>query len=176
MAANNHTMPTLGRTSQPIGHLWLCQQLPNECATKSRSTAAPKLTRKAWRDLVEINTYSNMTIEPFTDHEIYGVEEHWTYPVSYGDCEDYVLMKRKILMDRGWPPSSLLITVVKREDGEGHAVLTVRTDKGDFVLDNLQPEVKRWHKTPYRFLKRQSERHSGHWITIDDPRTQVARY
>jgi len=169
-------MKTLGRTSQPIGHLWLCQQLPEECAIESARTKAPELTRKRWAQLVEANSNANLTIEPLTDQEFYGVEEHWTYPVSYGDCEDYVLLKRKKLMELGWPASSLLITVVKQENGEGHAVLTVRTDRGDFVLDNLESEIVRWTKTPYRYLKRQSVYNSGHWTTIVDDRNQVASY
>ena len=170
------SMKTLGRTSQPIGHLWLCQQMPQECSVKSTTTEAPILTKKRWSQLVAANVGANLTIEPLTDQEFYGVEEHWTYPVSYGDCEDYVLMKRKTLMDQGWPASSLLITVVKRENGEGHAVLTVRTDRGDFILDNLESKIVRWTKTPYRYLKRQSVYHSGHWADISDDRNQVAGF
>lgn len=174
-AASIHSMPTLGRTSQPIGHLWLCQQHPDECEIQSSSTEAPVLTQKRWEELQDANTLSNLTIEPLTDQEFYGVEEHWTYPVSYGDCEDYVLMKRRLLMDKGWPPSSLLITVVKRENDEGHAVLTVRTDRGDFILDNLSSKILRWNKTPYHYLKRQSVYHTGHWTTIADNRRQLAQ-
>ncbi len=170
------SMNTLGRTSQPIGHLWLCQQIPEECSILSSDTKAPVLTKKRWAQLVAANTGANLTIEPLTDQEFYGVEEHWTYPVSYGDCEDYVLMKRKTLLQQGWPASSLLITVVKRENGEGHAVLTVRTDRGDFILDNLESRIVRWTKTPYRYLKRQSVYNSGHWTDISDSRHQVAGY
>lgn len=126
--------------------------------------------------MLEVNAYANVAIEPLTDQEFYGVEEHWTYPVSYGDCEDYVLLKRRMLMDRGWPASSLLITVVRRENGEGHAVLTVRTSKGDFVLDNLVAKVRPWRATPYKYLKRQSETHSGHWINILDTRAQTVKF
>ena len=143
---------------------------------RSRKTTAPKLTSKRWRELVEINDFSNNVVEPVTDMDLYGVEEHWTYPKSYGDCEDYVLLKRYMLLQRGWPESSLLITVVKQPNGDGHAVLTVRTDRADFVLDNLEGEVKQWDKTPYRFLKRQSTRHTGRWTTINDRRNQVASY
>ncbi|NKB53644.1 MAG: transglutaminase [Rhizobiaceae bacterium] len=169
-------MPTAGRTSQPIGHAYFCQQLPQECAVRSKATSAPKLTKKRWNDLVEINNFSNNNVEPVTDQDLYGVEEHWTYPKSYGDCEDYVLLKRYMLLQRGWPESSLLITVVKQPNGDGHAVLTVRTDRADFVLDNLEGKVKQWDKTPYRYLKRQSTKHTGHWTTIIDRRNQVASY
>ena len=75
-------------------------------------------------------------------------------------------MKRRALAERGVTLSNLLITVVRKPDGEGHAVLTVRTDKGDYILDNLSDSVKLWSKTPYRFLKRQSSEHTGRWVTI----------
>lgn len=169
-------MATGGRTSQPIGHAYFCQQLPQECAVRSKSTKAPKLTRKRWNDLVEVNSFSNNSVQPVTDLDHYGVEEHWTYPRSYGDCEDYVLLKRYMLMQRGWPASSLLITVVRQPNGDGHAVLTVRTDRADYVLDNLETKVKQWDKTAYKYLKRQSENHSGRWTKINDRRGQVASY
>ncbi len=169
-------MPLTGRTSQPIGHAQFCQQLPQECQVRSRSTAAPTLSRKRWTDLQEVNNFANRSVQPVTDQDAYGVEEFWTYPKSYGDCEDYVLLKRYMLMQRGWPESSLLITVVKQPNGDGHAVLTVRTDRGDFVLDNLAADVKLWVDTPYRYLKRQSSTHSGRWTSIRDPRAKVARY
>ena len=60
---------------------------------------------------------------------------------GYGDCEDYVLLKRKMLIDAGWPREALLITVVRDRKGEGHAVLTVKTDKGELVLDNQNENV-----------------------------------
>lgn len=170
IAQQSH-MKTIGRTTQPIGHYVYCQQYARDCRIKSNVTKAPRLTRKRWSELVEINTLSNSTIAPYTDQEIYNQEEVWAYPSSYGDCEDYVLMKRHLLMERGWPPSSLLITVVLQENGEGHAVLTVRTDRADYILDNLSSKIMPWHETPYRYLKRQSERHSGHWQDIADNRT-----
>ena len=169
-------MQTGGRTSQPIGHAYFCQQLPQECSVRSKKTKAPVLTRKRWSDLIEINNYSNKSVQPVTDQEYYGVEEHWTYPKSYGDCEDYVLLKRYMLLQRGWPESSLLITVVKQPNGDGHAVLTVRTDRADYVLDNLEATVKQWDKTPYKFLKRQSANHTGKWTAIKDYRGKVASY
>ena len=51
----------------------------------------------------------------------------------------------------------------------GHAVLTVRTNRGDFVLDNLTTKVMLWKDTPYTYLKRQSARHAGHWVSIEMP-------
>lgn len=169
-------MSTLGRTTQPIGHAWFCQQYPQECRSLKKVGKAPKLTRKRWDQLIKVNHRANMTVEPITDQDYYGVEEHWTYPKKYGDCEDYVLLKRYMLIQKGWPPSSLLITVVKQSNGEGHAVLTVRTDRADYVLDNLETKVRQWNRTPYKYLKRQSSNHSGRWTKINDRRRQVALY
>lgn len=108
----------------------------------------------------------NTAVKPVSDLELYGVEEYWTYPVDAGDCEDYVLKKRRILMREGVSPSNLLITVLRRPNGEGHAVLTVRTDVGDLILDNLNDKVTNWDETEYNFLKRQSTTHTGRWVTI----------
>src|SRR5262249_61709880 len=95
------------------------------------------LTTKAWKDLVRVNKHVNETIKPMTDLDHYGVAEKWTYPDDgYGDCEDYVLLKRRMLIEAGWPREALLITVVRDRKGDGHAVLTVKTDRGEFILDN----------------------------------------
>ena len=173
--AEQSHMTTANITSQPIGHYRFCQQSPNECKDTAIVTKAPRLTREGWADMVEINTYANTSILPVTDQELYGVEEHWTYPEREGDCEDYVLLKRHMLMQRGWPAHSLLITVVKQDNGDGHAVLTVRTDKADYILDNLEDKVKPWNKTPYLYVKRISTKHSGLWTDIRDNRRELAK-
>ena len=167
-AADTAHMKLAGLTSQPIGHYNYCKKYASDCKINTHRTKAPKLTRERWNDLVEVNNYSNSTIAPVTDMEGFGVEELWSYPTSIGDCEDYVLMKRHMLMQRGWPASSLLITVVLQPNGEGHAVLTVRTDRADYILDNLNGKIKQWNETEYTYLKRQSAKYSGHWTKILD--------
>jgi len=163
-----------GRTSQPIGHYEYCMSNLDDCSIRSLSTRPVILTRTKWQQLVQVNARVNNTVEPVTDLEHYGVEEYWTLPNGFGDCEDFVLMKRKYLMDLGWPASALLATVVLQPNGDGHAVLTVRTDKADYVLDNLEDAVLSWDKTEYKFLKRQAASHSGHWEDIIDSRMSVA--
>jgi len=169
-------MPVGGATSAPIGHKQFCRQLPDECSIRNRVRVAPKLTRTRWAQLVKINNHANLSVEPMTDSERYGVKEHWTYPKNYGDCEDYVLLKRHMLLQRGWPASSLLITVVRQPNGDGHAVLTVRTSRADYVLDNLNMKIRKWSNTPYQYVKRQSVHHTGKWTKIADNRKEVARY
>ncbi len=102
--------------------------------------------------------------------EFYHTEEVWTLPETYGDCEDYVLLKRKWLVERGWPTGDLLITVVFDEVGDGHAVLLARTSGGEFVLDNKTDVVRRWQETAYRYVKRQSVEDPNRWVSVGDPR------
>jgi predicted transglutaminase-like cysteine proteinase len=112
----------------------------------------------------------NTAVAPVTDLDQYNVEEYWTYPRLAGDCEDYVLAKRRALMNQGWAASTLLIAVVRQQTGAGHAVLLARTDRGDLVLDNQDGDIHVWNETPYRYLKRQSQADSGVWVDIIDQR------
>ena len=84
-----------------------------------------------------------------------------------GDCEDYALLKRHLLIKRGWPVSSLLITVVRDENGDGHAILTARVAQGDFILDNKAGDVRPWSRTGYRFVMRQSYLNPRVWMSLD---------
>nr|WP_235911635.1 transglutaminase-like cysteine peptidase [Mesorhizobium xinjiangense] len=163
-------MPTGSRTSQPIGHFELCQRDPAECRRSAGRVAPVKLSPKLWDAIIEINDEVNRSVTPMTDREIWGIEEYWSYPDSVGDCEDFVLEKRRRLIALGVPAANLLITVVKQPNDEGHAVLSVRTDLGDFILDNIESRVLAWTDTEYRYLKRQSERNAGAWVSIEDGR------
>ena len=160
-------MEVFGEARAPIGYTQFCGQFPQECAVRGRGRTNMSLTESRWRELDAINRSVNRAIKPLTDMEIYGVTEYWTLPATAGDCEDYALMKRKLLMERGWPASSLLMTVVRDERGEGHAVLTARTAQGDFVLDNKVDGVKIWFKTPYQFVMRQSYLNPKVWVGLE---------
>lgn len=167
-------LPGGERTTQPVGHYEFCQRQPAECDQATPKRAPVELTRKLWAAIVDVNNLVNTMVTPRTDWQIWGVEERWSYPVSgVGDCEDYALEKRRQLMKIGVPAGNLLMTVVRQPNGDGHAVLTVRTSLGDFVLDNLEPRVLAWDETPYQFLKRQSERNSGVWVSIGDDRQML---
>ncbi len=172
LAAAN-AMPTAGATSQPVGHYDLCIDLPSECAVVTLQPAAIRMTQGLWKELVRVNRTVNAGVRPRTDLDMWGKPEVWSYPSSEGDCEDYVLLKRNILMRKGVPASSLLITVVRQPNGDGHAVLTVRTERGDYVLDNLEDRILAWNETSYQFLKRQSEVNSGLWVKVNDNRQVV---
>lgn len=160
-------MATGGLTSQPIGHYEFCKANPAECALRLRPTNPERMTDALWQMIGKLNTQVNASIRPMNDLDIYGKDEVWAYPTDgVGDCEDYVLEKRRALARSGLSLGNLLITVVRKQDGEGHAVLTIRTDRGDFVLDNLTNDVRQWNQTGYHFLKRQAANHTGHWVSI----------
>jgi predicted transglutaminase-like cysteine proteinase len=169
-AASDAYMVTTGRTAQPIGHYEFCRDHAAECAVRSLTKTRVSLTPALWNQLVSVNASVNLAITPATDEEVYGRPEVWAYPTTRGDCEDLVLLKRRDLIEKGWPVGDLLITVVRQRNGDGHAVLTVLTDRGDLILDSLQPRVLVWSDTDYEYVKRQSELNSGQWMQIDDTR------
>ncbi len=163
-------MPTGGRTTQPIGHYEFCQRLPDECKQRTASRRPVELSRTVWAEMVAVNNGVNTKVTPRTDMEIWGKPEVWSFPDKFGDCEDFALEKRRELIADGIPAGSLLITVVRQANGDGHAVLTVRTSDGDYILDNLEPRILAWQDTDYTFLKRQSVTNSGDWVSINDGR------
>jgi predicted transglutaminase-like cysteine proteinase len=63
---------------------------------------------------------------------------------------------------------------VRDKNGDGHAVLTVKTDKGEFILDNQNADIVLWSDTGYRFVKRQSQQDPNVWVALGDPRPAPA--
>jgi predicted transglutaminase-like cysteine proteinase len=163
-------MQSFGQTLPPVGYVTFCHEQQAECQPGQRFSDRLQLDPAKTRELEEVNRYVNSAIAPVTDEDLYGKVELWTYPTAgKGDCEDYVLLKRRMLIARGWPESTLLITVVRDENNEGHAVLTARTDQGDLVLDNKRQEILTWTQTAYTFIKQQSGRNPLVWTSLLPP-------
>ena len=163
-------MRSFGQTLPPVGYVTFCREQTEECRPGERFSDRLQLTPARAQELDEVNNYVNKTIAPITDQDLYGEVELWTYPKDgKGDCEDYVLLKRRLLIERGWPESTLLITVVRDENNEGHAVLTARTDRGDLVLDNKEREIHAWTETAYTFIKQQSSQNPLVWTSLLPP-------
>jgi predicted transglutaminase-like cysteine proteinase len=149
---------TTGETRPVRAWLGYCERNPADCAVDTSEPAQIALTPAAWRRLVSVNTEVNGRIRPLTDEDHWGAVDSWDLPTDgYGDCEDYQLLKRRLLVEAGFPRRALLMTVVLDEKGEGHAVLTVRTDRGEFILDNKVQGVLPWHQTGYVFVKREGQ-------------------
>ena len=171
-AGERATFIALGDTVRPpIGWVEFCVEYDPECKTKPSAPRDVVLSAQSWKDLTRINLWVNSHVKPMTDMDHWGVVERWNYPDDgYGDCEDYALQKRKMLMQAGWPREALLMTVVRDQHGDGHAILTVKTDKGEYILDNQTNDILLWSDTGYRFVKRQSQADPNTWISLGDPR------
>lgn len=156
-------------TSTPIGYARFCEANPGECGNGNRRGGKVVLDEANFAQLRKVNEDINIRVKPLTDLEHFGEIERWTYPDDgYGDCEDYVLEKRRTLIGLGWPAETLLVTVVRDKNGDGHSVLTVITDRGDLVLDNQEMVIQLWHETGYRFVKRQAQGSPDLWVSLGD--------
>jgi len=162
--------PISGPASVPYGWADFCRRYAGECDSGPFAPLDVNLTPKTMKEIERVGKWVNAHVKPVSDIEHWGVIDQWDYPTDgKGDCEDYALFKRKILMGEGFPRQALLMTVVKDGQNEGHAILTVKTNAGEFVLDNLNDEVKPWNRTGYRFVKRQSQPDQNLWVQIGDP-------
>jgi predicted transglutaminase-like cysteine proteinase len=155
-----------GQSLPPIGFVKFCASNPAECRSVGRNVNRMAMTPADWNTLYKVNTAVNTMVRPVSDLDLYGEVEYWAYPVEAGDCEDYLLLKKKYLEGLGFDEGALLITVVLDEKNEGHAILTVASKQGDFVLDNRRDEILRWSDVSYRFLKRQSQEDPRQWVAL----------
>ncbi|WP_330083503.1 transglutaminase-like cysteine peptidase [Methylocystis iwaonis] len=162
---------TLGpETSIPYGWVDFCQRYRGECQADYQIPQDIDLNASNFNKITRINLWVNKHVAPIADSEHWGVVDAWDYPTDgKGDCEDYALLKRRMLIEEGFPRGALLLTVVKEKNGDGHSVLTVRTNHGEYILDNLTDQVRPWTKAPYRFVKRQSQQDPNIWVAIGAP-------
>lgn len=142
-----------------------CHRMPQECLP-GKGEPSFDATPARLHELEAVNRAVNRRIEAATDFDVYGVSEHWALPATQGDCEDYALLKRHILIEKGWPVGSVLLTVVRDRKGQGHTVLTVRTGREDQILDNTVDELRTWAQTPYLYVWRQSENDPKVWVGL----------
>src|SRR5215218_1696847 len=175
-AASAQTMASLPRGSLPAAvtgearpvMAWvdLCRRHPQECAIDTAEAPVVALSPRIWQQIVSINRRVNTTITAITDLEHWGVPDRWDLPTDgRGDCEDFQLLKRKLLAEAGLPRRAMRMVVVVDDEAQGHAVLMIRTDRGDFILDNKVSTVLPWHRTGYVFVKRESEDAIG-WVSL----------
>lgn len=153
----------------PIGWIGFCKKNPADCEAASLRARKIAMTDDIWNLLTVTNASVNQTVEAASDMAHWGVNESWDYPTDgRGDCEDYALQKRKMLIKAGMPRQALLITVVLDRRGDGHAVLMARTNRGDFILDNQYRDIMAWDKTGYTYLRRMSEDNPNAWVAMKD--------
>jgi predicted transglutaminase-like cysteine proteinase len=155
-------------TSMPYGWMDFCNRRPEECNQGRLPQRNVELTVDTWALLNQVNDFANRTIEPVSNLDHWGtLLDHWDYPVDgMGDCKVYALYKRKLLIERGLPRQALLMTIVRDLGDHGHAILTVKTDHGEFVLDNLTDQIRPWDSTGYRYVKRQAQEDPNVWLDL----------
>lgn len=161
-------------TLPPIGFVEFCQRNAEACQPGQSRQRKLSMSEDKWLLVRMVNAFVNGAIAPITDETLYGTPEYWTIPADAGDCEDIVLLKKKILQQKGIPADAMRITVVLDEQGEGHAVLSLVTTKGDFILDNRRNEIRNWSATNYTMLKRQSAQDPRKWVSLEPARSHSA--
>lgn len=163
-SAHGAYLPAKMAAPTPEGAEGLCRAYPWACAGK---TSNAQLTPHALAKVEQVNKDANAAIRPVTDKDQYGVQELWALPgAGGGDCEDYALFKKRALIHAGISPDRLLLTVVLDRRDNPHAVLVLRTDKGDYVLDNVTNRILAWHKTGYTFVAKQNPDNPSHWVAV----------
>lgn len=162
-------MHVSAETTAPSAFNDFCRRTGQQCEPDATAVGRMVLTPQRWADLTEINDTVNRTVIARSDASVYGMTDFWTLAGKFGDCEDYALTKQLLLRQRGWPMTAMLMTVVRDENGEGHAILTVRTSRGDYVLDNRQARIVAWTATPYQYVKRQSTFSPRVWMALETP-------
>ena len=136
----------------PLGFQLYCLKNPQQCRASGKSSVAA--TGGVMATLARVNSSVNWSIKPRND---VGADTWTSDPTSgYGDCEDYAMTKRSHLIGMGLPSSALRIAYVKTRWGEGHAVLVVRTNSGEFVLDNLTSAILPIQQTGLRVMSMSS--------------------
>lgn len=159
-------LPAMGG-AQPVP-AWraFCARHPIECSVDRREAKIIPMTPRIWELINRVNRDVNAAITPMTDMEQWGVLDSWDFPkTGYGDCEDYQLLKRRMLAEAGLPRRAMRMTVVLDERNEGHAVLKIMTDRGAFILDNVIDTVLPWDETPYVYIKREGH-DSTAWVSL----------
>jgi len=157
---NEAWFPIADGSAQPTA-AWseFCDRRPAECVVSPSESARIELNGRLWDSIVAINKKVNAAVAPQEDIHHWGVIDRWDYPDDgYGDCEDYQILKRRLLVEAGLSRRALRMVVVLDELGQGHAVLAARTDQGDFILDNRRDAVLPWHQTGYIYIKSEGDK------------------
>jgi len=160
--ASASEMTTAGPIIVNAGAVNYCKAHPKYCGRSTR-TDKLELTPERWRVLNQVNERVNASMRHVDDGEF----DQWSHDDKpTGDCEDFALRKRRELIDAGWPAHVLLIATAKIWTGEGHAVIVVVTDRGDYIMDNLQRYVVHWEDVSYEWIRKQSPRDGTRWEAV----------
>ena len=153
----------------PMAHVQFCLRYHEECEVRQvdfrRRNIA--LTPSRWNELNVVNRKVNREIIPEPNSGGVMAEE-WLLSPKAGDCNDYAVTKRHLLIAHGWPPRVLLLSEVVVPSGQHHLVLVVRTKNADLVLDNLNANVRPVSMTyrQYQWVRIESPQNPRFWATV----------
>jgi predicted transglutaminase-like cysteine proteinase len=156
----------------PMAHVRFCLRYHKDCEIRGidfRHRNIP-LTSDRWNELNAVNREVNQKITP--EPNLGGVAtEEWLISPKAGDCNDYAVTKRHILLAHGWPSRALLLSEVVVPSGEHHLVLVVRTKNIDLVLDNLNANIRSVAMTyrQYQWVRVESPQNPKFWTTVRMP-------
>ena len=159
----------------PSGYVAFCLRNSDQCDLPRNGLTVTQLDTRTFDLLSRVNRSLNAAIKPEDDAQHYGPTDYWTIVTDgYGDCEDYALTKRKALLDAGLPAAALRLAVVITSGQERHAILTVATDRGDFVMDNFSDDVLPWTRVNYKWLARQDPKTPWRWDMLSADNSAAA--
>ncbi|GGE00983.1 hypothetical protein GCM10011390_19790 [Aureimonas endophytica] len=156
------SQPTLA----PFAHVMFCKRNPADCQADGRGDVSVQATPQALQTIRAINGEVNRAIRAVNDPPG-PLGDVWTLAPKKGDCDDYAVTKRHRLIAAGIPVAALRLVVARTRSGEGHAVVLVRTNDGDLVLDNRTSKIRPWGETDLTLMKLQSGEDPRRWVAPD---------
>jgi predicted transglutaminase-like cysteine proteinase len=151
----------------PPGFVSFCYRFADQCTASPMDASAVHLDVASQTVLDQVNRSVNHAIWPEDDQRHYGRAEYWDIPKDgFGNDKDFALTKRRDLINAGLSERALRVALVMTRQNARHAVLTVVTDRGDIVLDNLTDEIKPWDRAGYQWIARQDGGGELGWVTL----------
>lgn len=142
-----------------------CSRNPRECDAFGKSVISfNEFPRELF---ILINQEVDADIKFAEDREEYNKEDYWDFPVNgRGDCEDIALEKRRRLASLGIPRAALRLIVGQHKRSlYSHAILSIETTEGTFILLENLSYLPLWHQIEYNLEMR--ERSDGNWDRYD---------
>lgn len=147
----------------PTGFAGVCKRYSWACAGGQGGSGRAEILQMAQT----VNRSVNQSVTQAADQGQYGTAELWALPTGRGgDCEDFALLKKREMIRLGAPAGRLLIATVLDRQRQPHAVLVVRADEGDYILDNLTNRIMRWDRTGYSFIRMQDPTAPSRWAAV----------
>lgn len=157
-------LPSTISIAAPSGARNICTTYKWACAVSSKSG---RMTRQNLELVRRVNRGVNSQNREISDSAQYRQAELWALPtIRGGDCEDFALLKKRELIRLGIDPKRLLLATVLDRGRKSHAVLVLRSDDGDYVLDNLTNSILDWRNTRYTFLRMQNPDAPSSWVGV----------